>query len=109
MTDFEQDLKLFVEKSTYLIPVIKNDLEAIIVNKHGCKSSAINARNKLKELIDLARKLKKSSLVKSNQLPKRKQLKTTNIIKNELEEADKPGMLKMFENVELMREFKQII
>lgn len=86
MGDFEQDLKLFVEKANYLIPVIKNDMEALLSNKHGCKTSAVNARNKLKELTDLCRKLKKSSLEKARLMPKREVLRVRKPIKNIAEE-----------------------
>ncbi len=72
MSEFEEILVQFKERIPHLFSVIVSDLEKLKINQYGCKSYAVNARNKLKELIELSLKLKKSSLEKSKGLPKKK-------------------------------------
>jgi hypothetical protein len=70
-TDFEAILTEFKERTTGLVEVIVKDLEDLNKGKYGCKTASVAARNKLKELIDISRRLKSASLAKSKALPKR--------------------------------------
>lgn len=75
MAEFEAYLSEFKERVTTLTGAIILELEDLKNQTYGCKARSVSARNKLKDLIEMSKKLKSSSLVKSKSLPKRNVIK----------------------------------
>lgn len=71
LEEFEVLLTEFKDRANSLADVIVRDLEDLKKGRYGCKTSSVGARNKLKELIDISKRLKIASLLKSKSLPKR--------------------------------------
>lgn len=80
LEDFQTVLKEFNDKATYLIPIIKSEMNMFIEKQHGYKTSCVKARHFLNDLIIISKKLKKESLKASKNEPKKQNKKILNNI-----------------------------